>query len=157
MNIEDAIEILKDNIKSLEGNTPFKHTNYKKVQAIETLLTDYEKEKKKNKKLDKENQGLFELYNFNDSSLLAKILKDYKGIIEKQQKEIEELKENNGYHLGFIDGGIVKRYEMEDKIKAKIEELNNPESELFKSLFNTNEPTWSVTIQRVLQSLLEKE
>ena len=44
-----AIEILKDNIKSLEGHTPFKHTNYKKVQAIETLLTAYEKEKEKNK------------------------------------------------------------------------------------------------------------
>lgn len=45
-----AIEILKDNIKSLEGHTPFKHTNYEKVQAIETLLTAYEKEKEKNKK-----------------------------------------------------------------------------------------------------------
>lgn len=53
MNIEDAIEILKDNIKSLEGNTPFKHTNYKKVQAIETLLTAYEKEKEKNKRFEK--------------------------------------------------------------------------------------------------------
>ena len=43
-------------------------------------------------------------------------------LIEKQQKEIEELKANKGYHLGFIDGGIAKRYEYEDKIKAKIEE-----------------------------------
>ena len=51
MNIEEAIGILKDNIKSLEGHTPFKHTNYKKVQAIETLLTAYEKEKEKNKEL----------------------------------------------------------------------------------------------------------
>ena len=46
-------------------------------------------------KQQKENQGLFELYNFNDSSLLSKILKDYKKIIEKQQKEIEELKKEN--------------------------------------------------------------
>lgn len=38
----------------------------------------------KNKKLDRENQGLFELYNFNDTSLLAKVLKDYKKEIKKK-------------------------------------------------------------------------
>ena len=46
-------------------------------------------------------------------------------LIEKQSKEIEELKANKGYHLGFIDGGIAKRYEYEDKLKAKIEEVSN--------------------------------
>ena len=44
-----------------------------------------------------------------------------KKVIEKQQKELEKLKENNGYHIGFIDGGISKRYEYEDKIKAILE------------------------------------
>ena len=48
-----------------------------------------------------------------------------KKVIEKQQKEIEKLKENNGYHLGFIDGGIAKRYEYEDKIKAKVIEIKD--------------------------------
>ena len=62
-------------------------------------------------------------------------------LIEKQSKEIEELKENKGYHLGFIDGGIAKRYEMEDKIKAKIEEVKDG--------------TYDGKI--VLESLLEKE
>jgi hypothetical protein len=78
-------------------------------------------------------------------------------LIEKQQKEIEELKANKGYHLGFIDGGIAKRYEYEDKIKSKIEELDNPLSETFKSLLNAEEPTWSGTIKKFLQSLLEEE
>ena len=62
-------------------------------------------------------------------------------IIEKQSKEIEKLKENNGYHLGFIDGGIAKKYEYQDKIKAKIEEVKDG--------------TYDAKI--VLQSLLEKE
>lgn len=62
-------------------------------------------------------------------------------LIEKQSKEIEELKENNGYHLGFIDGGIAKKYEYQDKIKAKIEEVKDG--------------TYDAKI--VLQSLLEKE
>ena len=59
---KEAIEILKDNIKSLEGHTPFKHTNYKKVQAIETLLTAYEKEKEKNKKIENELKGITKKY-----------------------------------------------------------------------------------------------
>ena len=50
-------------------------------------------------------------------------------VIEKQQKETEELKANKGYHLGFIDGGIAKRYEYEDKIKAKIEVLEKLQKE----------------------------
>ena len=62
-------------------------------------------------------------------------------LIKKQSKEIEELKANKGYHLGFIDGGIAKRYEYEDKIKAKIEEVKDG--------------TYDAKI--VLQSLLEKE
>ena len=64
-----------------------------------------------------------------------------KKVIEKQQKEIEELKEEKGYHLGFIDGGIAKRYEMENKIKAKIEEVKY-------GIYDA---------KIVLQSLLEKE
>ena len=62
-------------------------------------------------------------------------------LIEKQSKEIEELKEKKGYHLGFIDGGIAKKYEIQDKIKAKIEEVKDG--------------TYDAKI--VLQSLLEKE
>ena len=62
-------------------------------------------------------------------------------IIRKQSKEIEELKEKKGYHLGFIAGGIAKKYEIQDKIKAKIEEVKDG--------------TYDAKI--VLESLLEKE
>ena len=81
-------------------------------------------------------------------------------IIEKQSKEIEKLKENNGYHLGFIDGGIAKKYEYQDKIKAKIEEL------IKEGNYRTaDNPNGRVHFQKeitdyqieVLQSLLEKE
>lgn len=80
-------------------------------------------------------------------------------LIEKQSKEIEELKDKCKeliFEKQELTSALLDSTP-DDKIKAKIEELNNPESELFKSLFNINEPTWSVTIQRVLQSLLEKE
>ena len=74
-------------------------------------------------------------------------------IIEKQQKEIEELKEEKGYHLGFIDGGIAKRYEMENKIKARIEELDKDEN---ASIPDFIEYAKEYATQK-LQSLLEKE
>ena len=61
--------------------------------------------------------------------------------IKVKELENELLKVNKGYHLGFIDGGIAKRYEYEDKIKAKIEEVSNG--------------TYDAKI--VLESLLEKE
>lgn len=86
-------------------------------------------------------------------------------LIEKQSKEIEELKDeynikllsNAGiYQLGFNDG--IKS--VENKIKAKIEEVKQWE------LYNIKIPTLStlderlgakIGIKYVLQSLLEKE
>lgn len=111
---------------------------------------------------DEEKQAIEELKNkkadyFMISNLMSKTLLN---LIEKQSKEIEELKANKGYHLGFIDGGIAKRYEYEDKIKAKIEEVEQWE------LYNMKIPRLStlderlgakIGIKYVLQSLLEKE
>lgn len=59
-------------------------------EAIKNLIAD-------NKRLDKENQALFEAYNFNDTNLLAKTLKEYrKEILNsipklKVREKIEEL------------------------------------------------------------------
>lgn len=74
-------------------------------------------------------------------------------LIEKQSKEIEKLKENNGYHLGFIDGGIAKRYEYQDKIKAKIEIRKEEKANCKDSI----EEKYLLREIYVLQSLLEKE
>ena len=84
---------------------------------------------------------------------LAKAIETILNFIEKQQKEIEKLKENNGYHLGFIDGGIAKRYEYQDKIKAKIE-IRKEEKENCKDSIEQN---YLLREIYVLQSLLEKE
>lgn len=78
-------------------------------------------------------------------------------LIEKQSKEIEDLKEeyntkllsNAGiYQLGFNDG--IKTFE--SKIKAKIEELNN-------KLKNADEieAVFIIKQQQVLQLLLKEE
>ena len=63
-------------------------------------------------------------------------------MFEKQQKEIEELKdESKEYQIGFAQGCYEKDLDWKDKIKAKIEEVKDG--------------TYDAKI--VLQSLLEKE
>jgi hypothetical protein len=41
MNIDEAIEILEDTIKKLNGDMEIAHTNYNKSKAIETLINEY--------------------------------------------------------------------------------------------------------------------
>ncbi len=144
MNIEESVEYLKN---CLNDEYNFKNATRKKdKEAIETLLTAYEKEKEKNKELED-------------------TLKQTQNSWFEDTQKIEELKKNKGYHLGFIDGGIAKKYEMEDKIKAKIEEIEKELEDI--ELKNINKDEISKTtfyfIDRlkckidVLQSLLEKE
>ena len=82
-------------------------------------------------------------------------------LIEKQQKEIEELKNadlTTVYLNGFYDG----EKKVKDKIKAKIEECENKIKKI-RSKKLINEPEDTIIITRyahyisVLQSLLEKE
>ena len=82
-------------------------------------------------------------------------------LVGKQQKEIEELKEESKeYQIGFAQGCYEKDLDWEDKIKAKIEEVEQWE------LYNMKIPRLStlderlgakIGIKYVLQSLLEKE
>ena len=81
--------------------------------------------------------------------------------MEKQSKEIEELKdESKEYQIGFAQGCYEKDLDWKDKIKAKIEEVEQWE------LYNMKIPRLStlderlgakIGIKYVLQSLLEKE
>jgi polyhydroxyalkanoate synthesis regulator phasin len=41
MNIDEAIEILEDTRKKLNGDMEIAHTNYNKSKAIETIINDY--------------------------------------------------------------------------------------------------------------------
>ena len=79
-------------------------------------------------------------------------------IIEKQSKEIEELKEKNENLLDALNNSIFisKYWVSKDKIKAKIEELEKD----FKEYENGQE--WEIQDEirgqiNILQSLLEKE
>ena len=87
-----------------------------------------------------------------------------KKVIEKQQKEIEELKKPK-YNINCKTNEITKLtndFVSKDKIKAKIEEIKNEckycdfADEICEELLQNNNCTQGNTL-KVLQSLLEKE
>ena len=70
--MEEDIKVLENWLKELdELFEKTKINNTKERTALRNLIAD-------NKRLDKENQALFEAYNFNDTNLLARILKEYR-------------------------------------------------------------------------------
>ena len=91
MNIEESIEILESYKESLEEY----EDNPRIIQAIETLLTAYEKEKEKNK----------ELY---EIKYIAS------RFINRSMKQ---------FSIGEFNYKVNNYIEWEDKIKAKIKEL----------------------------------
>lgn len=69
------------------------------------------------------------------------VLKESLNLIDKQQKEIEELKNDKSFLLDDLEGCISK-----DKIKAKIEELEEEGTTQY----------WDNEIRKMLQELLEE-
>ena len=96
---------------------------------------------------------------------LVNTVNSYKGQFKRQEKEIEELKEKDDANLAYYDqiyqnGIYTGQKAVEDKIKAKIEEVEQWE------LYNMKIPRLStlderlgakIGIKYVLQSLLEEK
>ena len=80
MNIEESIEILESYKESLEEY----EDNPRIIQAIETLLTAYEKEKGENVKL-----------RLQDIPLIEGELKVYKDRVNELKQQLEKEKEDN--------------------------------------------------------------
>ena len=82
MNIEESIEILKELKKNEWGE--LENCSAYAIEAIETLLTAYEKEKGKNVKL-----------RLQDIPLIEGELKAYKDRVNELKSELEKEKEKN--------------------------------------------------------------
>lgn len=82
-------------------------------------------------------------------------------LIEKQSKEIEELKdESKEYQIGFAQGCYEKDLDWKDKIKAKIEEYDDKGMTVNlanRSAGKTFQQAVHYEVKKALQSLLEKE
>ena len=114
-------------------------------KAIEYLKIEYEK-------LMKEDNILFPLYKSDAKRLID--------IIEKQSKEIEELKVINQMQKYRIEEIDERELISKDKIKAKIEEYDDKEMTVNlanRSAGKTFQQAVRNEVRKVLQSLLEKE
>ena len=89
------------------------------------------------------------IFNRNDIECILKL-------IEKQQKEIEELNKSDTSKEQSSMNYYNLYKELEDKIKAKIEELNKEYKEAYNKGFKTDMVNRLREI-KLLQSLLEKE
>jgi len=92
MNIEESVEYLKN---CLNDEYNFKNATRKKdKEAIETLLTAYEKEKEKNKTLEELLQGnLFKLYkHYKDLASSYQANSVSKDKIKAEIKELQNMK-----------------------------------------------------------------
>lgn len=95
---EKALEnLIKENKELNEKNKKWEELYDEDQKYITQLNNKIFQLETDNKKLDKENQGLFEAYNFNNTNLLAKTLKEYRKEIlnsipkSKVKEKIEEL------------------------------------------------------------------
>lgn len=118
MNIEEAIDILKNSIADYVIGEYCEKCADNKIcddrnedcyyqQAIDTVITAYEKEKEKNKELS------------NSYDKLAKECNEENRRCMLLAVENQDLKEKNEY----LPSWVGKKYISKDKIKAKIEEL----------------------------------
>lgn len=96
-SIQEDIKVLEEMLKDMKADKNkacYVDRDSLIFPIIEHLIAD-------NKRLDKENQALFEAYNFNDTNLLAKILKEYRKEIlnsipkSKVREKIEDYTEKS--------------------------------------------------------------
>ena len=104
--------------------------------------------------------GMMSIYRIDE---LAKAIETILNFIEKQQKEIEELK--NG-QIDFwisdkeIEERIRNKFVNKDKIKAKIEEYEDYGTSIYYGLRSNGKAFHQavrIEVKEILQSLLEKE
>ena len=119
----------------------FKNFIYTYQDVIEDEYSDYE-EKESAKEYQEVSQKILNL-------------------IEKQSKEIEELKEEKAKRqwVHIKENGEVEPlfYVSKDKIKAKIEEWDNQKRQWIEDRDNKHKDSEIIYAIEVLQSLLEKE
>lgn len=116
---EEIIEIIKDfldlrEIHSSDAMAKSFLSIYK--EAIQGLLDLYNKEKEKNKELDRENQALYESINCDDNTMLAKLY-------QKEKEKNKELTDEYLIQRDLINAEFLnENYISKDKIIEKIEE-----------------------------------
>lgn len=120
---------------------------YNALMKLEDL---YQKEKEKNKELDRENQALYESINCDDNTMLAKLYQKEK---EKNKELTDEyLIQRNLINAEFLNENYISK----DKIKAKIEEIDNNGLNICNEQLNYQMKLQDEAKISILQELLEE-
>lgn len=104
------------------------------------ILDSYNKEKEKNKKLDRENQALYESINCDDNNMLIRFCEQQKQIIKELTNEVLECDveyERLGYETELYDGDTPVPYN-EYKIILNLIKTQQKELERYKRLAEMN-------------------
>ena len=179
MNIEEAINYLEENLKNWKadrpnlGNSDIVEEVDKDYRAIETLLTAYEKEKEKNKEILSGNIENFQKYfleEFDKRFISKNKILEILGIEETDDEKIlsllQTLVDENARLEDIEDKKVQIEYNnvfnkgvksVEDKIKAKIEEIDFMIKEINQGHLQKYTVGELLGAKRFLESLLEKE
>ena len=132
MNIEEAYNTIKKSVEAINTRPYATKAEYEKVECIKVLLTAYEKEEEKNKKINKYIEDR------------AKIGKDIQTFINKDyveqeyiSKEEAEQKERKAYIKGTNDADELCNKKWKDKINAEISLLEIEKQEVKKAYPHT--------------------
>ena len=90
----------------------------------------------------------------NDYRKSYKILKN---LLEKQSKEIEELKEKNRHITKETVDFVNSHYISKGRIEAKIKELDDINNEFSQRVIKSKEVYLTEMVQNILKELLEKK
>lgn len=130
MNIEQAIDILKNSIADYVIGEYCEKCADNKIcddrnedcyyqQAIDIVVTAYEKEKEKNKELKEDRKKYAEEYIHNNPWLYKQLNENYILRVESEQKE------RGAYIKGTNDADELCNKKWEDKIKEKVIKIKN--------------------------------
>ena len=139
-------------------DNPFVAIWEKQNRAIEHILSDYKRVLKENEILKEEKEQAWEEWN-NLEQGSYEIEQKLEQQIKELQKENEELKEKNREHTLLISPYYVKEnYIPVQKVKDKIEELNNiSNAEKLEDIMIGENYTITELVQYVLRELIEGE
>lgn len=116
---EEIIRKLKD---LSENAIEYDWLSWDEIDCIKELLDLYNKEKEKNKKLDRENQALYESINCEDKTMLERLYREEKEKNKELYSEIDRLQEENkcfkiASQGNFAEEFMKSNYISKDKIK----------------------------------------
>lgn len=130
MNIDEAIEILEDTRKKLNGDMEIEHTNYNKAKAIETIINEY-----------------------NNLKQIEETHRIENGKLREENKILEDGDMTQMYVNGYYDG----ENKWKGKIREKAKWLDNQQKQWLEDRELKDSDAEIIYARNTLEELLEED